>query len=190
MTDPPTANPALARLVGRLAVVPPGDPDTQSAAATSAVLAALADPALHELYRDRDRSYLLHHVPGGFAVHASVHQAGHVTPPHDHGPAWAVYGVVTGPTSFIRWNRLADPAPGRFALGPAEHLELAAGTAGVVLPGQVHAVANRTAGYTWNLVVRSRLLSEVARSVFDLASGTHRVVGPSDRAKAGPEHVG
>jgi hypothetical protein len=96
-----------------------------------------------------------------------------------------VYGVVRGPTSFTRWTRSADVAPNVAGLGPPERLELAAGAAEVVLPGQVHAVANHTGDLTWNLVVRSRSLAEMSRAVFDADSGAYRVVSPSDRARAG-----
>ncbi|HEX3792562.1 MAG TPA: hypothetical protein VHW44_32170 [Pseudonocardiaceae bacterium] len=179
-------HPAVARLLTELAALPAGDPTDQLEPARTAVLAALADPAISQLYQGRTASFLIAGEPGGLAVHASVHRPGHLTPPHDHGPAWAVYGVVVGPTSFTRWDRLADPEPGRAALGPPDQLELTAGSAEVVLPGQVHTVANRTADWTWNLVVRSRLLSEITRSVFDLDTGAYRVLGPSDSPSAGP----
>jgi predicted metal-dependent enzyme (double-stranded beta helix superfamily) len=178
------ANTAIAGLVAALDSLPDGDSATRAARVRTALLTTLADPAVLELYAERSASYLVWSREGGPAVHASVHRPGHVTAPHDHGPAWAVYGVVRGPASCTRWTRAADVAPGVADLGAPEYLELGAGEVSVVLPGQVHTVANRTGDWTWHLVVRARLLSEITRSVFDAETGAYRVVSPAGRGFA------
>jgi predicted metal-dependent enzyme (double-stranded beta helix superfamily) len=110
-----------------------------------------------------------------------VHRPGHVTPPHDHGISWAVYGVVSGPTTFSRLMRGSDRAPGQATLRSRMDIELPPGATEVVWPGQVHAVANRGDGWGWNLVVRSRLLNEISRTTFDEATGAYQIQTPSAR---------
>ena len=169
---------AVRRLtVALLHVVGVSGVDAQVALTRAALSTALVDPTTRELYEGRAKSFLVWSVPGSLALHASVHRPGHVTAPHDHGPAWAVYGVVSGPTTFSRIERGTDTGSGVASLGPRTEQELPPGAIEVVWPGQVHAVANRGDGWGWNLVVRSRLLSEVHRAVFDESTGAYRMQG-------------
>jgi predicted metal-dependent enzyme (double-stranded beta helix superfamily) len=147
----------------------------QVAVVRPALVAALADAATARLYAGRDRSYLVWSTPGGPTLHASVHRPGHVTAPHDHGPAWAVYGVVAGPTRFHRFTRGVDRGPGLAALTAAADGPLEPGTVEVVWPGEVHGIGNPGPGWSWNLVARARDLREIGRTVFDAATGAYRV---------------
>ena len=48
----------------------------------------------------------LYHDPDtDFHVLAHCFTNGSKSPPHDHGPSWAVYGQVTGYTDMTVWNR-------------------------------------------------------------------------------------
>jgi predicted metal-dependent enzyme (double-stranded beta helix superfamily) len=179
---PPAAelSPAVEHLVADLErVAALGDPDEQVTAAITAMRAALQDPTILDLYAGRERSFLVWSLPGSFALHASVHAPGHVTAPHDHGPAWAVYGVAKGPTTFRRFRRGQDVAQGVASLIAEPEVVLERGAVEVVPPGHVHGIANETDAWNWNLVVRSRLLKEVRRNLFDLVSGAYRTSEPA-----------
>lgn len=157
--------------------------EAQVAMTRPALQSALVDETTRDLYSGREKSFLVWSAPGSVALHASVHRPAHVTRPHDHGPAWAVYGVVSGPTTFSRYERGPDTAPGVASLGSRVDQELPPGETEVVWPGQVHAVANRGDDWGWNLVVRSRLLNQITRAVFDASTGAYRMQGPATRAK-------
>lgn len=182
MSELPTPVQGLIETLERVAAHPDDDAQSQVAVVRPALEVVLTDPGTRDLYADRSRSFLVWSAPGSLALHASVHPTAHVTPPHDHGVAWAVYGVVSGSTTFSRLARGADRAPGRARLGPRTDIELPPGATEVVWPGQVHAVANRGDGWGWNLVVRSRVLSEISRSVFDEATGSYTIHHPRERS--------
>ena len=54
----------------------------------------------------------------GFCILAHVNTGAKESPPHDHGPAWAIYGQARGETEMSDWE-LVEPAsedkPGRYA---------------------------------------------------------------------------
>jgi hypothetical protein len=184
-TGPGTARAAggrpagVQRLISALeGLEPEADPQAAVAVVRPALTTAIQDMSTRALYHGHDKSFTVWSRIGGPTLHASVHHPGHVTAPHDHGPAWAVYGVVFGLTTFSRIPRGPDAVDGVARLGPAIELELPPGATEVVWPGQVHAVANRGDGISWNLVVRSRLLSEISRAVYDLRTGAYRIQSP------------
>lgn len=181
MSDLPAPIRELIETLDRIAASADDDVHARVGAVRPALEAALVDSATRDLYAGRERSFLVWSAPGSLALHASVHRPGHVTPPHDHGISWAVYGVVSGPTTFSRLMRGSDRAPGQATLRSRMDIELPPGATEVVWPGQVHAVANRGDGWGWNLVVRSRLLNEISRTTFDEATGAYQIQTPSAR---------
>jgi predicted metal-dependent enzyme (double-stranded beta helix superfamily) len=48
----------------------------------------------------------------GFCIFAHVHTGAKVSPPHDHGPQWAIYGQVDGGTDMNDWALVTAPADG------------------------------------------------------------------------------
>ena len=50
----------------------------------------------------------------GFQILAHINDKARVSPPHDHGASWAIYGQATHYTDMIEWEREDDAAqPGR-----------------------------------------------------------------------------
>jgi predicted metal-dependent enzyme (double-stranded beta helix superfamily) len=50
-----------------------------------------------------------------FCIFTHVHDGAKTSPPHDHGPAWAIYGQAAGTTEMTDWRCLERPtgdAPG------------------------------------------------------------------------------
>lgn len=45
----------------------------------------------------------------GFCILAHVNTGAKSSPPHDHGPAWAIYGQVEGQTEMTEYERAAEP---------------------------------------------------------------------------------
>ena len=52
----------------------------------------------------------------GFQILAHINDEARVSPPHDHGASWAIYGQATLYTDMIEWRRVddgADASPAR-----------------------------------------------------------------------------
>ena len=49
----------------------------------------------------------------GFCILAHVRKASNASPPHDHGPTWAIYGQASGSTEMTDWRMLKAPAEGK-----------------------------------------------------------------------------
>ncbi|MEX2618197.1 MAG: hypothetical protein WD767_19080 [Alphaproteobacteria bacterium] len=49
----------------------------------------------------------------GFCILAHVRKASNASPPHDHGPTWAIYGQASGSTEMTDWRKLKAPQDGR-----------------------------------------------------------------------------
>ncbi len=46
----------------------------------------------------------------GFCILAHVHTGARSSPPHDHGPNWAIYGQATGRTTMTDWECVRRPS--------------------------------------------------------------------------------
>ena len=75
----------------------------------------------------------------GFCILAHVNQGAKTSPPHDHGPTWAIYGQARGVTEMTDWE-LVEPAsaekPGK--VRRARVYTLTPGTAYVYNEGDLH----------------------------------------------------
>src|SRR5687767_4842368 len=49
----------------------------------------------------------------GFCILAHRYTDARVSPPHGHGPSWAIYGQADGETVMTDWDLVEPPAPGR-----------------------------------------------------------------------------
>lgn len=49
----------------------------------------------------------------GFCILAHVYQGAKESPPHDHGPSWAIYGQAAGETEMSDWELLEPPRDGK-----------------------------------------------------------------------------
>lgn len=139
----------------------------------------ITGPGLEELFAGKEKSYTAFADPQRhFIVHCSVHHPGHLTEAHDHGEAWAVYGVVRGVSRYRRFSRRPDAAPNTAVLDCVRDDELAPGQVDVVPPGEVHLIGNETGEMALNVVVRPRPIEDVWRRRYDLSTGAY-VIHPS-----------
>lgn len=61
-------------------------------------------PERHLLYEDPEL---------GFCILAHNYTGPKDSPPHDHGPSWAIYGQASGETQMTDYERVAEPADGK-----------------------------------------------------------------------------
>jgi predicted metal-dependent enzyme (double-stranded beta helix superfamily) len=61
-------------------------------------------PERHLLYEDPQL---------GFCILAHNYASAKDSPPHDHGPSWAIYGQARGETHMTDYERAAEPADGK-----------------------------------------------------------------------------
>ena len=86
----------------------------------------------HTLYHDEDTD---------FHVLCHVFANGTESPPHDHGPSWAVYGQLMGNTEMTVWERKdGGTGEGHAEVEPVEKYTLDPGQVGVFHPGQIHSI--------------------------------------------------
>lgn len=82
-----------------------------------------AKPGLTVLYEDPKL---------GFQVLAHVNDKARVSPPHDHGASWAIYGQATEHTDMTEWERVDDGSdPTKSQLRPAKKYRLTPSRAGI-----------------------------------------------------------
>jgi len=92
------------------------------------------------------------HVPRGlkllyedpelkFQILAHNNDKARVSPPHDHGASWAIYGQATHYTDMIEWEREDDGGDPKHAkLKPAKTYRLNPGQAGIYQDGAIHSI--------------------------------------------------
>ena len=80
---------------------------------------------LEELLRDRqfvdanvsdktpERQVLYEDADLGFCILAHNYGGPKESPPHDHGPSWAIYGQAKGETEMTDYERVAEPGEGK-----------------------------------------------------------------------------
>ncbi|MBN8891067.1 MAG: hypothetical protein ABT00_23425 [Bordetella sp. SCN 68-11] len=74
----------------------------------------LRDPGFVATYIKADgpeRKIIYEDPEFGFCILAHSYQGAKGSPPHDHGPTWAIYGQATGTTIMTDWE-LLEPASG------------------------------------------------------------------------------
>jgi len=107
---------------------------------------------LEKLLTNREfvESYCGDHVPRGlkvlyedpdlgFQVLAHINDKARVSPPHDHGASWAIYGQATLYTDMTEWER-EDDGPGQAKLKPVKKYRLLPGHAGIYQDGTIHSI--------------------------------------------------
>jgi predicted metal-dependent enzyme (double-stranded beta helix superfamily) len=76
-----------------------------------------------------------------FQVLAHINDKARVSPPHDHGASWAIYGQAKLWTDMIEWAREDDGADPKHAkLAPAKKYRLNPGHAGIYQDGMIHSI--------------------------------------------------
>jgi hypothetical protein len=77
----------------------------------------------------------------GFQVLAHINDKARVSPPHDHGASWAIYGQATHYTDMIEWEREDNGSdPKHASLKPAKKYRLNPGQAGIYQDGKIHSI--------------------------------------------------
>ena len=76
----------------------------------------------------------------GFQILAHINDKARVSPPHDHGASWAIYGQATHHTDMIEWERVDDGKAGQAKLEPVKKYRLLPGHAGIYQDGKIHSI--------------------------------------------------
>jgi predicted metal-dependent enzyme (double-stranded beta helix superfamily) len=91
-----------------------------------------APSGLKVLYEDPDQ---------GFQILVHINDKARVSPPHDHGASWAIYGQATKYTDMIEWEREDDGTDAKHAkLKPMKRYRLTPGKAGIYQNGAIHSI--------------------------------------------------
>jgi len=101
-------------------------------------------------------------------VLAHINDKARVSPPHDHGASWAIYGQATHYTDMIEWAR-EDDGPDKAKLKPVKKYRLLPGHAGIYQDGTIHSIDYPDSARF--IRVTGTNLDNIQRVRFDLASG-------------------
>ena len=104
----------------------------------------------------------------GFQVLAHINDKARVSPPHDHGASWAIYGQATHYTDMIEWAR-EDDGTGKTKLKPVKKYRLMPGHAGIYQDGTIHSIDYPDSARF--VRVTGTNLDKIARVRFDVATG-------------------
>lgn len=106
----------------------------------------------------------------GFQVLAHINDKARVSPPHDHGASWAIYGQATKYTDMIEWAREDNGADPKHAkLKPVKKYRLDPGKAGIYQDGTIHSIDYPD--YARFIRVTGTDLDKIPRIKIDLKSG-------------------
>jgi len=120
-----------------------------------------AKPGLTVLYEDTNL---------GFQVLAHVNAKARVSPPHDHGASWAIYGQATEYTEMTEWERVDDGAdPMKSRLRPAKKYRLTPSHAGIYQNGMIHSIDYPDKSIF--IRVTGTNLDRIPRKMFNLETG-------------------
>jgi predicted metal-dependent enzyme (double-stranded beta helix superfamily) len=137
-----------------------------------------AEIGVHTLYQDADLDFM---------VLAHINDKGRVSPPHDHGSSWAIYGQAQGVTKMIEYDRIDHPANDRDEEGPAEvkvrnKYALNPGDAGTFAAHKIHSI-DFTDGAKFVRVTGTDL-SKITSKRFDTENGTVILNIPNTEGRA------
>lgn len=120
-----------------------------------------AKPGLTVLYEDPDL---------GFQVLAHVNAKARVSPPHDHGASWAIYGQATEYTDMVEWERVNDGGdPAKSQLRPAKKYRLTPRHAGIYQDGTIYSIDYPDKSVF--IRVTGTNLDRITRKMFNLETG-------------------
>jgi predicted metal-dependent enzyme (double-stranded beta helix superfamily) len=112
----------------------------------------------------------------GFQVLAHINDKARVSPPHDHGDSWAIYGQATKYTDMIEWER-ADGSDSKHAtLEPKKKYRLTPGHAGIYQEGTIHSIDYPDSARF--IRVTGTNLDKIQRVKFDLNTGEVQPMTP------------
>ena len=106
----------------------------------------------------------------GFQVLAHINGEARVSPPHDHGDSWAIYGQATKYTDMTEWEHEDDRTDPKHAkLKPVKKYRLMPGQAGIYQDGAIHSIDYPD--YARFVRVTGTNLDNIARMHVDLKTG-------------------
>jgi hypothetical protein len=106
----------------------------------------------------------------GFQILAHINDKARVSPPHDHGESWAIYGQATLYTEMTEWAREDDGSdPKKAKLKPVKKYRLTPGHAGIYQNGAIHSIDYPDKARF--VRVTGTNLDRINRVRFDLATG-------------------
>jgi predicted metal-dependent enzyme (double-stranded beta helix superfamily) len=122
--------------------------------------------------------HLLHDDPElGFQVLAHVNEKARVSPPHDHGASWAIYGQAASYTDMTEFERVDDGSnAGKSHLRVTAKYRLNAGQAGIYQDGAIHSIDYPDKSRF--VRVTGTNLDRITRSMYDLETGAVKQMTP------------
>ena len=122
--------------------------------------------------------HLLHEDTGlGFQVLAHINEKPRVSPPHNHGESWAVYGQATGYTDMTEFRRVDDGAdPAHARLEATRKYRLNPGEVGIYASGAIHSIDYPAKSRF--IRITGTNLDRIYRDAFDPATGAIKRMGP------------
>ena len=122
--------------------------------------------------------HLLHEDAGlGFQVLAHINEKPRVSPPHNHGESWAVYGQATGYTDMTEFERVDDGAdPAHAKLEMTRKYRLNPGEVGVYPSTAIHSIDYPAKSRF--IRITGTNLDRIYRDAFDPATGAIKRMGP------------
>jgi predicted metal-dependent enzyme (double-stranded beta helix superfamily) len=106
----------------------------------------------------------------GFQVLAHINDKARVSPPHDHGESWAIYGQATKYTEMTEWEHEDDGSdPNHAKLKPIKKYRLEPGMAGIYQDGAIHSIDYPD--YARFVRVTGTNLDKIKRMRVDLKTG-------------------
>ena len=102
----------------------------------------------------------------GFCILGHVHHGAKASQPHDHGPAWAIYGQAAGETIMTDYFPVARPGEGKPGKArPVRDYKLTPGMAYLYNEGALH--SPRREGTTRLLRIEGRNMEKVQRFPYE-----------------------
>ena len=105
----------------------------------------------------------------GFQVLAHINDKARVSPPHDHGASWAIYGQATKHTEMTEWEREDGGDANHAKLKPVKKYRLNPGMAGIYQDGAIHSIDYPD--YARFIRVTGTNLDKIHRMRVDLKTG-------------------
>ena len=80
-------------------------------------------------------------LPDADQVLAHAYNKARISPPHDHGASWAIYGQATKYTDMTEWLREDDGSnPKHAKVKPVKNYRLNPGQSGIYQDGAIHSI--------------------------------------------------
>ena len=132
-----------------------------------------AEHGIHTLFHDPETD--VH-------VLAHIYESGTKSPPHDHGPSWAVYGQALLHTDMIVWKRNDDGSvDGQAELEVGDTYRLNPGMAGTFNPGDIHSIEFPDGARFVRITGTD--LNQVEQKMFNLEENSVKVSSPMAHAR-------